>query len=89
MPTHATLKQAMKPNLDFTMKTGDTTTEGGEDCMTASPSIHDRLSKYAGAGGVGIVDLATNPKHFERYGRESKLPNHTSLGAGDLSPERT
>lgn len=36
----------------------------------ARPSIHDRLRKYQGGGGVGVRDLASHPKHLEGYGRE-------------------
>lgn len=36
----------------------------------AKPSIHDRLRKYQGAGGAGVGDLASNPKHLEGYGRK-------------------
>lgn len=32
------------------------------------PSIHDRLGKYQGAGGTGVSDLASNPKHLAGYG---------------------
>ena len=34
------------------------------------PSLHDRLKKYQGAGGSGLKDLASNPKHMEGYGRD-------------------
>jgi hypothetical protein len=34
------------------------------------PSLHDRLKKYQGAGGSGVKDLASNPKHLESYGRQ-------------------
>jgi hypothetical protein len=34
------------------------------------PSLHDRLKKYQGAGGSGVKDLASNPKHMEGYGRD-------------------
>ncbi len=34
------------------------------------PSIHDRLGKYQGAGGTGVNDLASNPKHLAAYGRK-------------------
>jgi Arc/MetJ-type ribon-helix-helix transcriptional regulator len=33
-------------------------------------SIHARLSKYQGAGGTGVKDLASNPKHLAAYGRK-------------------
>jgi Arc/MetJ-type ribon-helix-helix transcriptional regulator len=33
-------------------------------------SLHDRLQKYQGAGPTGIKDLASNPAHLARYGRE-------------------
>lgn len=34
------------------------------------PSLHDRLKKYQGAGGSGVKDLASNPKHLSGYGRQ-------------------
>lgn len=37
---------------------------------SAKPSLHDRLKKYQGAGGSGIKDLASNPKHLMEYGRK-------------------
>ena len=36
----------------------------------ARPSIHSRLKKYQGAGPTGTKDLASNPKHLAKYGRE-------------------
>lgn len=39
------------------------------DAKKAPPSLHDRLRKYQVAGGSGIKDLASNPKHVASYGR--------------------
>lgn len=41
---------------------------GGGAHETAA-TIHSRLGRYQDAGGTGVSDLATNPKHLAAYGR--------------------
>lgn len=43
--------------------------ESGRKPDDRKPSIHQRLKKYQGAGGTGISDLASNPKHLTGYGQ--------------------